>query len=96
VGILGELVTSVGLAWFALANLGDKRLPTFNGLPLVMLLLYVPSWMVDPGNLPAQFTAHFTEWLAAAYGLIWVVLGGIMLLPGMPKSNNELQLVDDR
>ena len=89
VGILGELVTSIGLGWFAFANLGDKRLPAFNGFPLVMLLLYVPSWMVDPGNLPGLFPAHFTEWLAAVYGLNWVVLGGLLLLPGTAKAIRE-------
>ena len=80
VGILGELVTSIGLAWFALANLSDGQLPALNGLPLLMLLLYVPSWMVDPGNLPGPFPAHFTEWLAAGYGLSWVLLGGLLLV----------------
>jgi hypothetical protein len=93
-GILGELVTSIGLAWFALANLSDKRLPALNGLPLLMLLLYVPSWMVDPGNLLAQFPAHFTEWLAAVYGLGWVGLGGLMLLPGRNEAKQEPRLAD--
>lgn len=96
VGILGELVTSVGLGWFAFTNLRDKRLPALNGLPLVMLLLYVPSWMVDPGNLPGLFPAHFTEWLAAVYGLSWVVLGGVLLFGGMVKSRRERHLVEDR
>jgi hypothetical protein len=79
VGIVGELVTSIGLGWFALVNLSNKQLPVLNGLPLVMLLLYVPSWMVDPGNLPSLFPDHFTEWLAAVYGLCWVLLGGLLL-----------------
>jgi hypothetical protein len=79
VGILGELVTSIGLGWFALANLSDKQLPALNGLPVLMFLLYVPSWMVDPGNLPSLFPDHFTEWLAAVYGLCWVLLGGLLL-----------------
>jgi hypothetical protein len=79
VGILGELITSIGLGWFALVSLSNKQLPVLNGLPLVMLLLYVPSWMVDPGNLPSLFPDHFTEWLAAVYGLCWVLLGGLLL-----------------
>ena len=79
VGILGELVASIGLTWLALANLSDKRLPALNGLPLVTLLLYGPSWMVDPGNLPSLFPDHITEWLAAVYGFSWVLLGGLLL-----------------
>jgi hypothetical protein len=79
VGILGELVTSIGLGWFALVNLSNKQLPALNGLPVLMFLLYVPSWMVDPGNLPSLFPDHFTEWLAAVYGLCWVLLGGLLL-----------------
>jgi hypothetical protein len=69
VGIVGELVTSIGLGWFALVNLSNKQLPVLNGLPLVMLLLYVPSWMVDPGNLPSLFPdpcvrSSFDEWVS--------------------------------
>jgi hypothetical protein len=79
VGIVGELVTSIGLGWFALVNLSNKQLPALNGLPVLMFLLYVPSWMVDPGNLPSLFPDHFTEWLAAVYGLCWVLLGGLLL-----------------
>lgn len=89
VGILGELVTSVGLAWFALVNLRDRQLPALNGLPLLMLLVYVPSWMVDPGSLPGLLPAHFTEWLAAVYGLGWVVLGGLLLLARSAKAIGE-------
>lgn len=74
------------LAWFALANLSDRQLSALNGLPLLMLSLNIPSWMVDPGNLPGLFPAHFTEWLAAVYGLSWVVLGGLLLLPGTAKA----------
>jgi hypothetical protein len=95
-GILGEMVISVGLGWFAIANLSDRRLPALNGLPLLMLLLYVPSWMVDPGNLPGFFPDYFTELLAAVYGLSWVVLGGVLLLPGMARDKDELHLVDGR
>ena len=86
VGIVGELLTSIGLGWFALANLSNKQLPVLNGLPLVMLLLYVPSWMVDPGNLPSLFPDHFTEWLAAVYGLGWVLLGGLLLANQMESK----------
>jgi hypothetical protein len=86
VGILGELITSIGLGWFALVNLSNKQLPVLNGLPLVMLLLYVPSWMVDPGNLPSLFPDHFTEWLAAVYGLCWVLLGGLLLANQMESK----------
>lgn len=79
VGIVGELVTSIGLGWFALVNLSNKQLPALNNLPVLMFLLYVPSWMVDPGNLPSLFPDNFTEWLAAVYGLSWVVLGCLLL-----------------
>ena len=79
VGILGEMVTSIGLGWFAFANLSDKQLSALNGLPLLMLLVYVPSWTVDPGNLPSFYPDNFTEWLAAVYGLCWMLLGGLLL-----------------
>ena len=94
VGILGELVTSIGLGWFAIANLGDRRLPALNGLPLLMLLLYVPSWLVDPGDLPSLFPAGSTEWLAALYGLSWVALGAVFIFPGRHTAKFELRLAD--
>lgn len=79
VGILGELVTSIGLLIFGIANLRDGILPRFNFLPLLMVLVYLPSWMVDPGNLSPPLPPHWTEWLAAVYGLGWVVLGVLLL-----------------
>lgn len=79
VGILGELVTSIGLLIFAIANLSDGILPRFNFLPLLMVFVYLPSWMVDPGNLSPPLPPHWTEWLAAVYGLGWVALGVLLL-----------------
>lgn len=73
--ILGEMVTSIGLLLFSIANLSENGLARWNVLPLAMTVLYVPSWMVDPGNLPPAWPSHLTELLAALYGVGWVFLG---------------------
>lgn len=77
VGILGELIITGGLALFSVANLGEKILPRWNALPLLMLALYVPSWIVDPGSVPA-LPRHWTEMLAVLYGVGWVLLGALL------------------
>ncbi|RIK40767.1 MAG: hypothetical protein DCC55_14020 [Chloroflexi bacterium] len=73
--ILGEMITSLGLAVFSVANLGEKRLSRWNTLPPLMTVLYIPSWMIDPGTLPVSWPAHLTELLAGLYGAGWVLLG---------------------
>ena len=45
--ILGEFVTSIGLAIFGIANLGDKVLSRWKALPLVMVVLYVPNLAIS-------------------------------------------------
>lgn len=80
IGILGELVLSIGLLLFGLTNLHERLLPTFNGLPLLILVIYVPSWMVDPGTLPVFFLRDITEWLAVLVGVGWMLFGILLLL----------------
>lgn len=80
IGILGELVLSIGLLLFGLTNLRERLLPIFNGLPLLISLIYIPSWMVDPGALPAFFSRDITEWLAVLVGVGWMLFGGLLLL----------------
>lgn len=91
VGILGELVTSIGLLIFAFVNLSDRILPRFNFLPLLMVLVYLPSWMVDPGNLSPPLPSHWTEWLAAVYGLGWAALGVLLLWQGAIRPQTAVQ-----
>ena len=90
-GIVGELVTSIGLLIFGIANLRDGILPRFNFLPLLMVLVYLPSWMVDPGNLSPPLPPHWTEWLAAVYGLGWVALGVVLLWQRVIRSPTAVQ-----
>ncbi len=52
IAILGELIISGGLILFSLATFGEKFLTRFNGLPLLMTLIYIPSWMTTPPSPP--------------------------------------------
>ena len=79
VGILGEMVLSAGLLMFGVANVQERLLPALNGLPLLIFLLYVPSWMVNPSSLPPTLPRSTTEWLAIAVGAGWIALGGLLL-----------------
>ena len=72
--ILGEFATTLGLLVFAVANLGDQVLSRWNALPLLLALVYPPSWMPDPGSLPPALRI-MPDLLAALYGLGWVLLG---------------------
>lgn len=78
-GIFGEMALSLGLLLFGLANLQERLLPHFNVLPLFLVIIYVPSWMIDPGSLPTTIPPNITEWLAALTGLGWILLGTLML-----------------
>lgn len=76
IAILGELIISGGLVFFSLAAWGEKFLRRFNALPLLMTLVYIPSWMSVPPSPP--FPSHFEHWLAALYGVGWVLLGVLL------------------
>ena len=72
--IIGEMITTMGLLILAVANLTEKMLGNLLWLPLLMAPIYFISWSVDPGatRFPLE---NWTEWLAAWYGLGWVITG---------------------
>ena len=72
--IIGEMITTIGLLIFGVANLWGKLLGNLFWLPLLLVPIYFVSWGINPGNvrLPLE---NLREWLAAIYGLGWVVVG---------------------
>jgi hypothetical protein len=72
--ILGEMITTLGLLIFAIANFGERIIGILFWLPLLMTPIYFISWSVDPGASNIQLD-NWTEWLAALYGLGWVLAG---------------------
>ena len=73
IAILGEMIISVGFIFFSFASLSEKFLARFHSLPLLMTLFYIPSWMAQPPSPP--YPPSFEHWLAAVYGLGWILLG---------------------
>lgn len=72
--IIGEMITTIGLLVFGFANLWEKLLGNLFWLPLLMAPIYFLSWSIDPGTVRVPFE-NWTEWLAAVYGLGWVIVG---------------------
>lgn len=83
--IIGEMVTTIGLLIFAIANFSERILGILFWLPFLMALIYFISWSVDPGatSFPLE---NWTEWLATLYGLGWVIVG-IGFYGQLKKSN---------
>ncbi len=72
--IIGEMITTIGLLIFGIANLRERMLGYLFWLPILMVPIYFLSWSVDPGSISLPLD-NWTEWLAAVYGLGWVVAG---------------------
>lgn len=72
--IIGEMITSIGLLIFGVVNFRERLLGILFWLPLLLAPIYIISWAIDPGtiNMPVD---NWTEWLAALYGLGWVIIG---------------------
>ena len=63
----GILALAFGIGLFGIANLGDRVLRRWNGIPLVMVLL-LTGWMIEsPRWMPLLLMTFF--------GLGWVLLG---------------------
>src|SRR5574341_14315 len=77
VAVAGQSVNALGMLAFGAMTLIRRILPRFNLLPLLMVLVYVPSLMV-PGAFPSTFPHAFPEILAVLYGLGRVTLGLIL------------------
>jgi hypothetical protein len=78
VGLFGQVILSFGLAAFGFANLFERALSRLNILPLLMVAVYVPSWLIELEALPVYLPANFTELLAAIYGAGWIALGWLI------------------
>ena len=83
--IIGEMITTIGLLIFGIANFWERILGILFWLPLLMVPIYFLSWSVDPGasRIPLE---NWTEWLAVLFGLSWVIVG-IGFYGQLNKSN---------
>lgn len=74
IAIIGEMITSIGLLIFGLANFRERLLGSLYWLPLILAPIYVLSWAFDPGSASIPLD-NWTEWLAVIYGLGWILIG---------------------
>ena len=74
-GILAEPALTLGFLALGLSALASPLPTGIKVLPLLMAVVYAPSYVLDPGAFPPGLARAFPDLLAALYGVLWVMLG---------------------
>lgn len=77
--IVGEALTTLGLAAFSLGALMDEPRMLWKWLPIFLAPIYFISFSTTSDSFPTWMPEYTPEWFAIAYGLGWMLFG--FLLP---------------